>query len=102
MINAIVGRPGGGKTYEAVRYHILPTLLNDKRKVITNIPINKEYIAKIHGQEYADLVEVIEGNLHDYGMVRPFAVTQDFTKHKDWKNEKGQGVYFVVGSTEAR
>ncbi|MDW2132535.1 assembly protein, partial [Vibrio sp. 2129(2023)] len=26
MIYAIAGRPGGGKTYEAVAYHIIPAI----------------------------------------------------------------------------
>lgn len=96
MINAIVGRPGGGKTYESVRYHILPSILDDKRKVVTNIPVNKEHIKRIHGAEYADLVEVIEGNFSNFGQQRPFSLVTDFTNHNEWKNEKGQGVLFVI------
>ncbi|MDF5473676.1 zonular occludens toxin domain-containing protein, partial [Vibrio parahaemolyticus] len=34
MIYAIAGRPGGGKTYEAVAYHIIPAI-KEGRKVIT-------------------------------------------------------------------
>lgn len=96
MINAIVGRPGGGKTYEAVRYHILPAILEDKRKVVTNIPINKDHIRRVHGPEYAELIEIIDGNFSSYGQQRPFSLVTDFTKHNDWKNEQGQGVQFVV------
>ncbi|WP_277869797.1 zonular occludens toxin domain-containing protein, partial [Vibrio sp. 10N.261.52.A1] len=45
MITLIYGRPGTGKTYEAVKYHILPNLKLGN-KVFTNIPINvsSEYL----------------------------------------------------------
>ncbi|WP_051304637.1 zonular occludens toxin domain-containing protein [Chitinilyticum litopenaei] len=42
MINLIIGKPGGGKSYEAVAFHILPNL-EDGRKVITNLPLNLEH-----------------------------------------------------------
>lgn len=41
MINFLLGPPGGGKSYEAVAYHVLPAL-KAGRKVITNLPLNVE------------------------------------------------------------
>jgi zona occludens toxin len=38
MINLLLGAPGGGKSYEAVAFHILAAL-NSGRKVITNLPL---------------------------------------------------------------
>lgn len=38
MINFLLGAPGGGKSYEAVAYHVLPAL-NSGRKVVTNLPL---------------------------------------------------------------
>lgn len=96
MINGIVGRPRTGKSYEAVRYHIIPTVLNDKRKVVTNIPVNLEYVKKCHGQEVADLIEVVDGNFGGYGSMRPFSHEEHFLKYDKWKNEQGQGVLFVI------
>lgn len=96
MINAIVGRPRSGKSYEAVRYHIIPAILKDKRLVVTNIPVNVEYISKIHGEEVAELVVVIDGRFSAYGEVRPFAHEKDFLQYDDWKNDKGQGPLFIV------
>lgn len=96
MIYAILGRPGGGKSFEATKYHILPAILEDKRKVITNIPIQVDHIQKIHGKEYADLVTVLDGEFHTFGGKRPFSTAQDFLKHDEWRNEKGQGVLFIV------
>lgn len=39
MINILLGPPGGGKSYEAVAYHVLPALAAG-RLVITNLPLN--------------------------------------------------------------
>lgn len=96
MINLIVGRPRSGKTYESTRYHILPAVLEDKRRVVTNVTINKEYIEKVHGREYSDLITIIEGCFDSYGQTRPFSSEEDFLKFDDWKNKKGQGVLFVI------
>lgn len=38
MINLLLGAPGGGKSYEAVVYHILPALRRG-RVVVTNLPV---------------------------------------------------------------
>jgi len=46
VINLLIGPPGGGKSYEAVVYHILPALSRG-RKVITNLPLDMERIAAI-------------------------------------------------------
>lgn len=96
MIILFTGRPGGGKSYETVRYQILPALLNDRRKVVTNIPLVKSYIETVHGAEVAELVEVVDGDFHSYGNERPFSKTDHYLKYEDWKNEKGQGVLFCI------
>lgn len=46
MINLMLGIPGGGKSYEAVVFHILPALLSG-RKVITNLPLEVERFAAL-------------------------------------------------------
>lgn len=46
MINFLLGPPGGGKSYEAVAYHVLPAL-QAGRKVITNLPLNVEAFGTI-------------------------------------------------------
>jgi len=42
MIYGIVGRPGGGKSYEAVAFQVIPALKSG-RKVITNLPLQIEH-----------------------------------------------------------
>jgi zona occludens toxin len=46
MIGLILGRPGGGKSYEAVVHHILPAVASG-RKVITNVPVNEKWFHRI-------------------------------------------------------
>ena len=95
MITCMLGRPGGGKSYEIVRYHLLPALLKDKRKVVTNLPLKLDYISKVHGAEYSELVTVIDGNFHDFGGQRPFSEAEHFTKY-DWQNDDGVGTLFII------
>ena len=56
MINGIEGIPGSGKSYEAVAFHLLPTL-EAGRLVITNLPIVVEMFAAIN-PDYAKLIEL--------------------------------------------
>lgn len=56
MINFLLGPPGGGKSYEAVVYHILPALQAD-RLVITNLPLNLEHIKAVN-PDYLHLIEI--------------------------------------------
>lgn len=92
-ITLIKGRPGSGKSYECVVYHIIPSI-KDGRKVVTNIPLNVDHFALIYGEQVRDLLEVVpfdfEGG-HCY-----LSDPEDYKKYQDWKNEKGQGCLFVL------
>lgn len=88
------GRPGGGKSYEAVAYHVLPAL-KEGRKVITNLPLQIDMFVKVFGPEVVDLIVVIDGQLDDFGSVnRPFSKHTDYIS--DWKNEKGQAPLYLI------
>lgn len=94
MINLILGRPGGGKSYEAVTYHIIPAVKSG-RKVVTNLPLNIDHFAKVFGEEVRELIVVIDSKLNDFGNIdRPFSKPEDY--QDEWKNDKGQGVLVVV------
>lgn len=95
MINGISGRPGAGKSYECVTRHIIPAL-NDKRKIITNIPLQIDWFINVYGVEVTELIEIVDGQYHNYGGKRPFSDAQHFLKYDTWRNEKGQGVYFFI------
>ncbi|WP_210445057.1 zonular occludens toxin domain-containing protein [Vibrio crassostreae] len=94
MIYGIVGRPGGGKSYEAVAYQVLPAL-KEGRKVITNLPLQIDHFVAVLGEEVRDLIVVIDGKLNDFGsMERPFSKVADY--NDEWRNDKGQGPLYVV------
>ncbi|EGQ8735164.1 TPA: zonular occludens toxin domain-containing protein [Vibrio diabolicus] len=94
MIYAIAGRPGGGKTYEAVAYHIIPAI-KEGRKVITNITLNVDWFVKIFGDDVRDLIKIVDGRLTDFGSTsRPFSQIEDYSD--EWRNEKGQGPLYIV------
>lgn len=95
MINGLSGRPGSGKSYEAVVRHILPALQSG-RKLVTNIPLNVEWFCNVVGPECRDLIVQIEGGFHNYGGKRYFSDAEHFLRYADWRNEKNQGVFFVV------
>ena len=95
MINALTGRPGGGKSYEAVAFHIIPAL-KEGRKVITNVALNIPHFQKIFGQEIVDeLLVVVDGKLDQFGSLdRPFSKVEHY--QDEWRNDKGQAPLYVV------
>lgn len=56
MINLLLGAPGGGKSYEAVVFHILPAIQNG-RKVITNLPLDLDVWHNLY-PESKELIEI--------------------------------------------
>ncbi len=95
MINGLSGRPGSGKSYEAVIRHIMPALIK-QRKVVTNIPLNIEWFCSVVGEHCRDLIVQIDGGFHNYGGKRYFSDAEHFLRYQDWRNEDNQGVFFVV------
>lgn len=57
MINLLIGRPGAGKSYEAVAFHVLPAL-KQNRKVITNLPLNVAHFVAVLGPFVETLLEI--------------------------------------------
>jgi zona occludens toxin len=96
MINLLLGAPGGGKSYEAVVYHVLPALQRG-RKVVTNLPLHVEAFAAIDAS-FAPLIEVRTESLagrDDEGVpVRVFAHVLDWSD--PWRHAEGFGPLYVV------
>lgn len=87
----ILGQPGGGKSYEAVAFHILPTL-EDGRKVITNLPLNVDAFYGVI-PESRKLLE-IRTQSQKQG-AHCFSVRDDF--EDDWRDDDtGRGPLFVI------
>ena len=61
MINLLEGTPGGGKSYEALVYHILPTLRSG-RKVVTNLPLIRDAFEFLY-PELMPLLDIRTENL---------------------------------------
>ncbi len=89
MQNLLMGPSGGGKSYEACVFHVLPAL-NKGRKVITNLPLNVDYFEAICPGSI-DLLEL----RHDQGNVRAFSRVDHFGD--DWRHpETGTGPLYVI------
>ncbi len=91
MINLLIGAPGGGKSYEATAFHVLPAL-EAGRKVITNLPLNREHIEAVFPDAKHLLVILTESKRA--GKL-PFAVLEDWLD--DWRHHgTGAGPLYVV------
>ncbi len=93
MLVLHLGKPGSGKTYEAVAFEVLPAL-RQGRKVVTNVPLNVEKLAEeVEGAW--ELVTVVKRGV---GAHRPFSVLADYEEHDKWRhpNGSGMGPLFVI------
>lgn len=91
MINLLLGAPGGGKSYEAVVFHVL-TALRQGRKVITNLPIFVDQIAVIEPRAH----ELIEHRTkHRSGQGWPFSTADEFGDA--WRHpDSGGGALYII------
>lgn len=118
MINLLIGPPGGGKSYEAVVYHVLPALTKG-RKVITNLPLDIERLRAID-PAFPDLIQFVENSIgflrreneapagmvgrlglryqveqQGEGVIRAFSTMKDFGD--PWRQDKtGSGPLYVI------
>lgn len=121
MINGLEGIPGSGKSYEAVAFHVLPTL-QQGRKIVTNLPLLVDMFAAMD-PSYRDLIELrhkpgkvlgrwdadavdAQGNGNAFQVLPDFAQepASDATAfgtvwcyYSTWKHpETGQGPLFII------
>lgn len=98
MINLILGAPGGGKSYEAVVYHIIPAIKSG-RKVVTNLPLNIEYFEMVFPGS-SSLIEIKQGSTKrdkkgESYFARPFSDISDYVD--SWKHpETGVGPLYAI------
>lgn len=92
MINLLLGAPGGGKSYEAVVFHVL-TALQQGRKVITNLPLFIDKVALIEPRAF-ELIEqrrehrTIKGKL-------PFSTLEEYGD--PWRHpDNGGGALYII------
>lgn len=90
MINMLVGAIGGGKSYEAVVYHVIPAV-KEGRKVKTNLPLNIQHFRDVFGDK-ADLIELVHPTKLN---PRPFSSIEDYKD--DWRcPDTNRGALFVI------
>ena len=96
-ISLIKGPPGAGKSYECVVYHVIPAL-KERRKVVTNIPLNIEHFKKIMGDDIEELIDVHPFDFESggHGKRPSLQHPDDYIKYQEWRNEKGQGCLFIL------
>ena len=99
MINLLLGAPGGGKSYEAVAYHVLPAL-SQGRKVITNLPLQLDEIYALE-PAYAGLIELrheTRAPLRKDGKYQNRAAFSHVEDYGDeWRHpETGAGPLYVI------
>lgn len=93
MINLTLGQPGGGKSYEAVAFHIIPAITAG-RKVITNLSLKVE-IFEQYFPGAAQLIEIRGAVFTESGLVRPFSLPEHYGDK--WKHpETGAGPLYVI------
>lgn len=95
-INGMQGKPRTGKSYEVVVNHIIPTLIKDKRMIVTNLPLDVDHFAKVYGEEIRELIHLVDGDYSNYGGKRPFSEVEHYLRWESWSNVKGQRVYFFI------
>lgn len=101
MIFLIAGRPKSGKTFEAVKYHIIPAV-KAGRKVITNVTLDIEHFVNVFGEHVRDLIVIVDFRYNDYGAKSGAQFYFSKPEHymDEWRNEKGQGPLYVVDEAQ--
>ncbi len=93
MINLILGQPGGGKSYEAVAFHVIPALV-DGRRVITNLPLQVDVI-EAYFPGSSRLIQLRHPQLEEGVLVRPFSRVEHYGD--PWRHpESGVGPLYVI------
>lgn len=115
MINLLIGAPGGGKSYEAVVFHILTAVLGG-RKVVTNLPLILSAFEAIQpgcsalielrektlavrpdvavAGEGAGVLGLVQQARASRFLDRPFAHPEDYAD--PWRKADGTGVLYVI------
>lgn len=90
-VNLLRGRPGAGKGYEGVAYHILPAI-REGRMVITNMQLNIDYFCSVFGDHCRELLVCLPERTNGRFT---FSHIDDY--QCDWVHpETGQGPLFII------
>lgn len=95
MINLLIGPPGGGKSYEAVVYHVLAAI-QEGRKVITNLALNLDEFCRYEPRART-LIEIRnrQGSAAAGAQSWAFGHVDDY--HTDWRDPAtNRGPLFAI------
>lgn len=94
MITVREGLPGSGKTLSAVGEDVL-SAIREKRKVVTNIPLDADKISKLLGFDAEPFIDVRQ---EDEKGARFFSKREHFDDANSWRSEgdKGKGPVIVI------
>lgn len=92
MINLLIGPSGGGKSFEAVVYHIIPAI-EKGRQVITNLPLNVEHFRLVYGDDKANLIKLIHPTASN---PIPFKTINDFCDTWRMSGDNPIGSLYVI------
>jgi len=93
MINLLLGQPGGGKSYESVAFHVIPAVVEQGRKVITNLPLRLDMWEHFFPGS-TKLIE-IRANYHFDGRMNfPFSRLEDFGD--SWRGDNEVGPLYII------
>ena len=84
MINLLLGQPGGGKSYESVAYHVIPAVVEQGRKVITNLPLRLDMWEHFFPGS-SKLIEIRGNYKADDKLCFPFSRIEDYGD--SWRKE---------------
>ena len=55
----------------------------------------ERYFCSIYGEYCRDLIEVIDGEFHNYGGERPFSKKEHYLQWQEWQNDQGAAFTFI-------
>jgi len=94
MINLMLGQPGGGKSYESVAFHVIPAVVEQGRKVITNLPLDLATWER-YWPGCTKLIDIREPKVEDGAVVRPFSRADHYGD--TWRHPAtGVGPLYVI------
>lgn len=93
MINLLLGQPGGGKSYESVAFHVIPAVVEQGRKVITNLPLRIDMWEHFFPGS-TKLIEIRGNYQFDGKMYFPFSRLEDYGDN--WRGDNEIGPLYII------
>ena len=93
MINLLLGQPGGGKSYESVAFHVIPAVVEQGRKVITNLPLRLDMWEHFFPGS-TKLIEIRSNYQFEGKLYHPFSRVEDYGD--SWRGKDELGPLYII------